>query len=40
MEAATNCEEKYVKAKSQNKRLKTIAIPSIALNIILLLLVL
>lgn len=40
MEAATTCEENYVKVKSQNKRLKTIVIPSIALNIILLLLVL
>ena len=40
MEAATTCEKKYGKAVKQNKDLKKVVVPSLVLNIILILLVL
>ncbi len=40
MEAAINCEKKYGKSIKQNRDLKKVVVPSLVLNIILILLVL
>lgn len=40
MDAATTCEKKYGKAVKQNKDLKKVVVPSLVLNILLILLVL